>query len=102
MDYPEIIVPINEIAQFAGVQLNISPNLFHTTANISLEGLDSFTKGNINVYNTSGVMVKQFKLNANQSRDVYQLNAQDLPSGVYQVQLQLDGMRLTKRIVRLP
>ena len=75
---------------------NISPNPATDFINISVNGYEDYTNGQITVYNVQGQVIENFNLQNN----TLKVNVSDYQSGLYFVELRLNEERFMERFVK--
>ncbi len=91
-------VLVNEVEGMC--ELSISPNPVYENATVILS---SMFIGSINIclYNSTGICLKNWKLNADEIRQKeFQINLKEVPAGMYFLQVKAGDEIMTKKIVK--
>ena len=99
---PPFEVPVSvEDLQNYGFSIEANPNPFSNSSSITLE-LEKQSTVLLNIYNISGTKVNQLLSHEvlNPGVHNFDINGNDLPQGVYFVNLQIDNEIITKKLIK--
>lgn len=79
-------------------ELSVYPNPFKNQLNISFTNQGSCNPV-VEIYNQTGMLVKKIRLEDKPGNNVYNINTENMPNGIYFMNLNLEGNNISKKIV---
>ena len=97
----DVVIERDTTAPAVKIPFRVYPNPFTASAQIIFQ-LDRTRRVSLEVYNSSGLMVKTFRKNEELLRGVYNYELDDfLPAGVYFVKLTVDEEEIISKVVKV-
>jgi hypothetical protein len=89
------IKPLEELTEFEE-GIKVYPNPTSGIIKVLLENFEDPIKGNLIIYNLSGIVLKQMKINA----PFTEVDVNEIPDGIYVMRLLLNGKSLDYKIIK--
>lgn len=87
----------SELIETTSSEINLYPNPFHSSINITFPAIQSNTVFNVKITNLIGNLIKELKLKS----FTQEVNLENLSSGIYTLTIETGDKRISKKLVKL-